>query len=103
MTVFAVALDALFADDHLARDMVYTAEGGAPSLVRAILRRPDDVAAYGEARLWSETTRRDLRVAEITNPRPGERVESGGEGHRGQSEPGRDRARRLGAFPLRPA
>ena len=30
--VFAAALDALFADAHLARDVVYTAEGGAPSL-----------------------------------------------------------------------
>ena len=43
MSAFAVALDALFADAHLARDIVYTAEGGASLLVRAILRRPDDV------------------------------------------------------------
>jgi hypothetical protein len=42
-SAFASAVDALFADAHLARDIVYIAEGGAPSLVRAILRRPDDV------------------------------------------------------------
>lgn len=51
MTAFADALDALFADAHLARDAVYTAEGGAPSLVRTILRRPDDVTGFGEARI----------------------------------------------------
>ena len=33
-SAFASALDALFADAHLARDIVYIAEGGAPSLVR---------------------------------------------------------------------
>lgn len=53
MTVFAAALDALFADADLARDVVYTAEGGAPALVRAILRRPDDVTGFGEGRLNS--------------------------------------------------
>lgn len=42
-SAFASALEALFADAHLASDIVYIAEGGAPSLVRAILRRPDDV------------------------------------------------------------
>jgi flagellar biosynthesis/type III secretory pathway protein FliH len=29
-----------------------------------ILRRPDDVIGFGDARIWSETTRLDLRVAE---------------------------------------
>ena len=79
MTAFAAALDALFADAHLARDVVYTAEGGAPSLVRAILRRPDDVTGFGEARIWSETTRLDLRLSEVANPRPGDRIEIDGE------------------------
>ena len=79
MTAFAAALDALFADAHLARDVVYTAEGGVPSLVRAILRRPDEVTGFGEARIWSETTRLDLRVAEVPNPRPEDRIEIDGE------------------------
>ena len=52
-SAFASALEALFADAHLASDIVYIAEGGAPSLVRAILRRPDDVTSFGEARIWS--------------------------------------------------
>ncbi|MDX5369077.1 MAG: hypothetical protein LPL29_06840 [Alphaproteobacteria bacterium] len=103
MTAFAAALDALFADAHLARDVVYTAEGGAQSLVRAILRRPDDVTGFGEARLWSETTRLDVRVAEVPAPRPGDRIEIEGEAYLVQGEPVRDRERLVWTVDLRPA
>ena len=103
MTAFAAALDALFADAHLARDVVYTAEGGAPSLVRAILRRPDGVTGFGEARLWSETTRLDVRVAEVPAPRPGDRIEIEGEAYQIQGEPVRDRERLIWTVDLRPA
>ncbi|MCE8512293.1 hypothetical protein KBY22_06285 [Ruegeria pomeroyi] len=103
MSAFAAALDALFADAHLARDVVYTAEGGAPVLVRAILRRPDDITAFGEARLWSETTRLDLRLAEVPSPRPGDRIEIDGEPFLVQGEPVRDRERLIWTVELRPA
>lgn len=109
MTAFSVALDALFADAHLARDVVYTAEGGAPTVVRAILRRPDDVNSFGDARIWSETTRIDLRVAEVQNPRPGDRIEIPGsspaqasEAFIIQGEPIRDRERLVWTVDLRP-
>lgn len=98
-----IAMNALFLDTHLARDVVYTAEGGAPSLVRAILRRPDDVTSFGEARLWSETTRLDLRVAEVSTPRPGDRVEIDGDAYLVQGEPVRDRERLIWTVDLRPA
>jgi hypothetical protein len=103
MTAFAVAIDALFADGHLGRDVVYTADGGAPALVRAILRRPDDVTGFGDARLWSETTRIDLRVAEVANPRPGDRIEIDGDAFLIQGEPVRDRERLVWTVDLRPA
>ena len=103
MTVFAIALDALFADTHLARDVVYMADGGAPTLVRAILRRPDDVTGFGEARIWSETTRLDLRVAEVADPRPGERIEIDGDVFLIQGEPVRDREQLVWSVDLRPA
>ena len=103
MTVFAAALDALFADAHLARDIVYTAEGGASSLVRAILRLPDDVTGFGEARIWSESTRLDLRLSEVANPRPGDRIEIDGDAFLIQGEPVRDRERLVWTVDLRPA
>jgi hypothetical protein len=105
MTAFAFvsALDALFRDPHLARDAVYIAEGGAPFLVRVVTRRADEVTSFGEARLWSETTRIDLRVAEVTAPRPGDRIEIDGEAFLIQGEPVRDRERLVWTVNLRPA
>src|SRR6056297_2952231 len=103
MDAVALALDALFADGNLAREAVYTPEGGTPALVRAILRRPDDVAGFGDARIWSETTRLDLRLAEVANPRPGDRIEIDGEAFLIQGEPIRDSERLVWTVDLRPA
>ena len=98
-----MALDALFADGNIGRDAVYIADGGAPVLVRVVSRRADEITSFGEARLWSETTRIDLRVAEVPNPRPGDRIEIDGEGFLIQGEPTRDRERLVWTVDLRPA
>ncbi|WP_112309344.1 head-tail joining protein [Pseudogemmobacter bohemicus] len=78
MGAFAAAVGALFADPNMGRDAIYTA-GGAPVLVRVVARRADAVTDFADARLWSETTRVDLRVAEVPNPRPGDRIEIDGD------------------------
>ena len=39
MSVFATAIDNLFADPNIARDATYIADGGAPQLIRVVLRR----------------------------------------------------------------
>ena len=65
MSAFAAAVGALFADPNIGRDAVYITDGGAPVLVRVVARRADAVTDFGDARLWSETTRIDLRVAEV--------------------------------------
>ncbi len=72
-------------------------------LARAVARRADAVTDFGDARLWSETTRLDLRVAEVPNPRPGDRIETEGEAFLIQGEPVRDRERLVWAVDLRPA
>jgi len=102
MTAAAMALDALFTDDNIAREAVYTPEGGAPVLVRAVTRRADDTVGFGDARLWSETTRVDLRVSEVPQPRPGDRIEIDGEAFLVQGEPVRDRERLVWTVELRP-
>ncbi|CUH40375.1 hypothetical protein JSE7799_03107 [Jannaschia seosinensis] len=103
MMAVAMALDALFADGNVARDAVYTPEGGAPVLVRAVARRPDDITTFGEARIWSETIRLDLRLVEVANPRPGDRIEIDGEAFLIQGEPLRDRERLVWTVDLHPA
>ena len=103
MSILSAAIENLFADPNIARDATYVADGGAPRLIRVVTRRADDVTGFGEARLWSETTRIDLRVAEVAEPRPGDRVELGGEAFLVQGEPVRDRERLVWTVNLRPA
>jgi len=103
MSAFAAAVGALFADGNIGRDAVYIADGGAPVLVRLIARRADDVTEFGDARLWTETTRVDLQVAEVPNPRPGDRIEIDGDAFLIQGEPVRDRERLVWTIDLRPA
>jgi len=103
MSVFAAAIDILFTDPNIARDATYIADGGTPMLVRVVTRRADEVTGFGDARLWSETTRIDLRVAEVPAPRPGDRIEIEGEAFLIQGEPMRDRERLIWTVDLRPA
>jgi len=102
MSAFAAAVGALFADGNIGRDAVYIADGGAPVLVRLIARRADDVTEFGDARLWSETTRVDLQVAEVPNPRPGDRIEIDSDAFLIQGEPVRDREQLVWTVDLRP-
>ena len=103
MTAFAAAIDDLFADPNIGRDAVYTPEGGVPVLVRVVARRADAITDFGDARLWSETTRLDLRLAEVPQPRPGDRIEIDGAAFLIQGEPVRDRERLVWTLDLRPA
>jgi len=102
-SIFASAIDNLFTDPNIARDATYIADVGAPALIRVVIRRADDITSFGDARLWSETTRIDLRVAEVATPRPGDRVEIDGEAFIIQGEPVRDRERLIWTVDLRPA
>jgi hypothetical protein len=103
VTAFDAAVGALFADPNLGRDAVYTADGGAPVMVRVVARRADAITDFGDARLWSETTRIDLRISEVPNPRPGDGIEIDGEAFLIQGEPVRDRERLVWTVDLRPA
>lgn len=103
MSLFADVIDTLFGDPNMARDAVYTPDGGVALLVRIVARRADETTGFGEARLWSETTRVDLRVAEVPNPHPGDRIEIEDEAFLIQGEPVRDRERLVWTVGLRPA
>ena len=103
MSAFGAAVAALFADPNIGRDALYIADGGAPIPVRVVARRADVITDFGDARLWSETIRIDLRAAEVANPRPGDRIEIDGEAFLIQGEPVRDRERLVWTVELRPA
>ncbi len=102
MTAFAIAVDALYADPNIARAASYAPADGEPIPVRVIARRADAVTDFGDARLWSETTRFDLRVREVASPRPGDRLVLDGETFVVQGEPVRDRDRLIWTLDTRP-
>jgi hypothetical protein len=103
MSALSAAVDMLFADQNIGREAVYTSEGGAPMLVRVVSRQADAMTDFGDGRFWSETTRIDLRVAEVPAPRPGDRLEMGADAFLIQGEPVRDRERLVWTVDLRPA
>ena len=103
MTAFSAVVDALFNDPNIGRDAIYTSAGGAPVLVRVVSRQADAITDFGDARLWSETTKVDLRVAEVATPRPGDRLEIDSDAFLIQGEPARDRERLVWTVDLRPA
>jgi hypothetical protein len=103
MSAFDTVVDALFSDPNIGRDAVYDPADGEPFPVRVIARRADALTEFGGARLWSETTRFDVRVSEVTSPRPGDRLVLDGETFVVQGEPVRDRERLIWTLDVRPA
>ncbi len=103
MIAFASAVDALFADPNLGRAATWEPADGDPFPVRIIARRADGITDFADARLWSETTRIDIRVAELAEPRPGDRIAIDGEAFVVQGAPVRDRERLVWTLDLRPA
>ena len=102
MTAFAAAVDALFADPNLAREAMYEPTDGDSFPVRVIARRADAITEFGEARLWSETTRFDVRVSEVAAPLPGDRIVIDASTYIVQGEPVRDRERLVWTIGTRP-
>ena len=102
MLAIRAAIDVLFVDPNLGRDANYEPAEGEPFPVRVIARRADAVTDFGDARLWSETTRFDLRVSEVASPRPGDRLVLDGETFVVQGEPVRDRERLVWTLDVRP-
>ena len=103
MNASAGLVDRLFADPNLERAAVYEPAVREPVAVRVNARRADAVSEFGGGRLWSETTRFDVRVAEVANPRPGDRIIVAGEALVVQGEPVRDRERLVWTLEVRPA
>ena len=103
MTAFADALGVLFRDDNLSVEIWHRDVEGQFTCARGILRRPDELTDFGAARLLSDTTRIDVRVADIPVPLPQEQILIGEETFLIQGEPQRDRERLVWTIELTPA
>jgi len=103
MTAFADALGVLFADPIISVEIWHRDAEGQFNRARGILRRPDEITEFGSARLVTDTTRIDVRVADIPDPRPQEQILIGEDTFLIQGEPRRDRERRIWTLELAPA
>ncbi|MEW5704917.1 MAG: hypothetical protein AB1781_10095 [Pseudomonadota bacterium] len=102
MSVFAEAIDDLFADPNLARDALWRAGGtGVAVPVRIVLRQPDRIGSFGETRLLAATTVVEVRTAEVTMLVEGDAFEIDGETFVVQGEPVRDSERLVWTAELR--
>jgi hypothetical protein len=104
MSAFAAALDRIFGNPVLALDAFWISAGTTEEHpVRVIRRAPDRLTDFGGARILSETTTIDVRVADLPAPRPGDLILLGTESFVIQGEPVRDRERLVWTLDLRPA
>jgi len=103
MSAFTDALGVLFLDGNLAVEIWHRDSVGQFTRARGILRCPDEITEFGSARLLSDTTRIDVRVADIPDPRPQEQILIGDETFLIQGEPRRDRERLVWTIELTPA
>jgi hypothetical protein len=103
MSAFTAAIDALFADPNLALAAVYRSGGASPGVpVRVILRRPDQIVAYGDTRIVSETVSIDIRMSDVAAPRAADSIEADGTIYLIQGEPVRDPERLVWTINARP-
>ena len=71
MSVFADAIDDLFADPNLAVDAVYTPPGGEGVACRIMLRRPDETVEFGGSKLVVGSVVIEVRASEVSAPAKG--------------------------------
>ncbi|ODM43033.1 hypothetical protein [Cereibacter johrii] len=103
MTVFAAAVDRLFAHPSLATPALWiTAATAEERQIRVIARAPDRITDFGAGRFVSDTTVVDVRVADLPAPRPGDLIVIGADRFVIQGEPLRDRERLIWKLDLRP-
>jgi hypothetical protein len=104
MNAFATAMDRIFAAPAMAVEAVWISAGTSEERpVRVIRKAPDRIAEFGSARILSDTTIIDVRVADLPDPRPGDLILLGSESFVIQGEPVRDRERLVWTLDLRPA
>jgi len=102
MNAFATAMSRIFADANMAVNAIWFAGGTGPGVaVRVIRKSPDEITPFGAARILSETTVLDARVADLPTPAAGDLIRIGSEDFLVQGEPKLDRERLIWTLNMR--
>ena len=104
MTVFAAAMDRIYANPSLAVAALWISALTSEELtIRVIRRAPDRINEFGATRLMSDTMVLDVRVSDLPDTRPGDLIVIGTESFTIQGEPVRDSDRLIWTLDLRPS
>ena len=104
MTVFATAMDRIYANPSMAVAALWiSATTSEERPIRAIHRAPDRITEFGAGRFVSDTGVVDVRVSDLPNPRPGDLIVIGADSFTIQGEPTRDGERLIWSLDLRPS
>ena len=102
MNAFATAIDRIFADANLAVAALWFAGGTGPGVtVRVIRKSPDEITPFGAARILSDTTLLEARVADLPTIAAGDLIRIGLEDFLVQGEPKLDRERLIWTLNMR--
>ncbi len=102
--IFSAALDDLFTDPNLAREVLWRAGGVDPAVpMRAVVRRPDRIGEFGETRIVAGSTVFEIRIAEAPTLAEGDTMQVNGELYVVQGEPMRDASHLVWSAEARPA
>ena len=66
MTPQSTAIDRIYR--IFGKDATYTPNGGSPSTVKVLVRRPDELVEFGETQVRSEKALFEVRVSEAAIP-----------------------------------
>ncbi|WP_296426590.1 hypothetical protein [Yoonia sp.] len=104
MTVFAAAMDRIFANPSMAAAAVWISTTTSEErLIRVIRLAPDRITEFGAGRFVSDTTMVDVRVSDLPEPRAGDLIVIATNSFTIQGEPTRDRERLVWSLDLQPA
>ena len=102
MNAFATAMNHIFGNVDMAVDALWFAGGlGSGVAIRVIRKSPDEITPFGAARILSETTVLDARVADLPTPAAGDLIRIGLKDFLVQGEPKLDRERLIWTLNMR--
>lgn len=104
MTVFAAAVDRIYANPSMAVAALWISGASSEERpIRVIRRAPDRITEFGAARFVSDSMMVDVRVFDLPDPCAGDLIVVGTESFTVQGEPVRDSERLIWRLDLRPS
>lgn len=104
MTVFAAAMDRIYANPSMAVAALWiSATTSEERPIWVIRRAPDRITEFGAGRFVSDTGVVDVRASDLPEPRSGDMIVIGSDSFTIQGEPIRDRERLIWTLNLRPS